>query len=434
MTIVQDKMAAAERLSEALRFETVSHQDPGKFHPQAFLDLRDFLEMAFPDVHGALKREVVNDYSLLYTWEGTDSEQKPILLMGHLDVVPVEPGTENRWTHPPFSGRIADGYIWGRGSMDDKVAGLGILGAVETLLAQGFRPSRTVYLAFGHDEEIGGYQGAAKIAALLRSRGVRFEYLIDEGLAIGHGLIPGIAAPVAMIGIAEKGRLVLELTAASGGGHASMPPSQTAIGILSAAIQKLEANPMATSMKEPVRQLFAALGPAMPFVQRLVLANLWLLEPLVRYQLASSPSTNALVRTTGAVTLVRAGTKENVLPSEAMAVVDHVRRVIDDPRIAIRQLQGNEPSPVSDAAAPSFGALAASIRQVFPEVIVAPGLTVAGTDTKHYVSISDAAYRFLPLRLGPEDLPRIHGTDERIAVDNYAEIAAFYLQLLRDSG
>jgi len=227
-----------------------------------------------------------------------------------------------------------------------------------------------------------------------------------------------------------------------------MPPSQTAIGVLSAAIQKLEANPMATSMKEPVRQLFAALGPAMPFVQRLVLANLWLLEPLVRYQLASSPSTNALVRTTGAVTLVRAGTKENVLPSEAMAVVDfrilpgdsiaavveHVRRVIDDPRIAIRQLQGNEPSPVSDAAAPSFGALAASIRQVFPEVIVAPGLTVAGTDTKHYVSISDAAYRFLPLRLGPEDLPRIHGTDERIAVDNYAEIAAFYLQLLRDSG
>ena len=226
-----------------------------------------------------------------------------------------------------------------------------------------------------------------------------------------------------------------------------MPPSQTAIGILSAAIQKLESNPMPTAMKEPVRQLFAALGPMMPFVQRLVLANLWLLEPLLRYQLAGSPSTNALVRTTGAVTMVRAGTKENILPTEATAVVDfrilpgdsiasvveHVRRVIDDPRITIRQLQSNEASPVSDTAAPSFRGLAASIRKVFPEVIVAPGLTVAGTDSKHYVSISDAAYRFLPLRLEPEDLARIHGTDERIAVNNYGEIIAFYLQLLRDS-
>ena len=331
--------------------------------------------------------------------------------------------------------------------MDDKVAVLGSLEAVELLLAQGFRPTRTVYLAFGHDEEIGGHQGAARIASLLRSRGVRLEYLIDEGLCIGHGLIPGVAAPLAMIGIAEKGRLVLELTARTGGGHASMPPAQTAIGILSAAIQRLETNPMPTAMKEPVRQLFASVGPAMPFLQRVVLANLWLLEPLVRYQLAGSPSTNALVRTTAAVTMARAGTKENLLPTEATATVDfrilpgdtiaavmeHVSRVINDPRITIRRLQGSEPSPVSDTTAASFNAVAASIQRAFPDAVVAPGLVIAGTDSKHYISISDAAYRFLPLRLTPEDLPRIHGTDERIAVDNYAEIIAFYLQLLRDS-
>ena len=446
-TVLVDAMAPAERLAEAIQFKTISHQDPGGFNPQAFLDFHRFLERAFPKVHRTLTREVVNEHSLLYTWKGTSSESKPILLMAHLDVVPVDPGTEGEWVQPLFSGRIGDGYIWGRGSMDLKVSVLGILEAVELLLSQGFQPTRTIYLAFGHDEEIGGQQGAVKIAALLKSRGVRLDYVLDEGLPVGHGLIPGVPVPVAMIGIAEKGYLTIELTVAGTGGHASMPPTHTAIGTLSAAIQRLESNPMPAGITEPVRQTFSCVGPEMSFTRRMLLANLWLSEPIVNRQLAASPATNALLRTTGAVTMVQGGTKENVLPAEAKAIVnfrvlpgdtlasvtEHVRRVINDTTVTVKTLKAVEPSPVTPTDSETFRTLARTIRQVIPEVVVAPGLLVAGTDSKHYLPLTEATYRFLPIRLTGEDLQRIHGTNERIAIDNYAEVISFYAQLIRNS-
>lgn len=254
-SVALDRAAAADRLAEAIRFETVSRQDPGSRDRQAFRDFHAFLARRFPGVHRALEREVVNGESLLYTWPGTERRAKPILLVAHQDVVPVEPGTESRWSQPPFSGRIADGFVWGRGAMDQKVSVLGILEAVESLVAQGVEPARTVYLAFGHDEELGGTDGAAQIAALLKSRNVRLDYVLDEGLMIGEGLIPGVRPPIAMVGIAEKGRLTLELRATARGGHASMPPPQTAIGVLAAALAKLEANPMPATVGGAARGL-----------------------------------------------------------------------------------------------------------------------------------------------------------------------------------
>lgn len=446
-SVALDRAAAADRLAEAIRFETVSRQDPGSRDRQTFRDFHAFLARRFPGVHRALEREVVNGESLLYTWPGTERRAKPILLLAHQDVVPVEPGTESRWSQPPFSGRIADGYVWGRGAMDQKVSVLGILEAVESLVAQGVRPAHTVYLAFGHDEELGGTDGAAQIAALLKSRNVRLDYVLDEGLMIGEGLIPGVRPPIAMVGIAEKGRLTLELRATAQGGHASMPPPQTAIGVLAAAIAKLEAKPMPATVGGVAREFFAQLGPEMPFPRRLVFANLWLTDWLVKRTLAKSPPTNALIRTTGAATVVQGGTKDNVLPADAralvnfrilpgdsiLAVLEYVRRTIDDPRISVTQVRGTEPSPVSKTSAASYQILATTIRQVFPDVVVAPGLSIARTDSEHYLGVADAAYRFLPIRVKPEDLARIHGTNERIAVDNYAEIVAFYAALLRNS-
>ena len=185
----------AGRLAQALRFQTVSYEDTTKFRSEEFKGLHKFLEQSFPRVHSTLTKEVVGDYSLLYTWKGLEDGAKPILLMSHQDVVPVEPGTENSWTQPPFEGRINDGFIWGRGAMDDKVGVLGILEAVELLLAQGFQPKRTIYLAFGHDEEIGGRNGAVKLAALLQSRGVTFDYILDEGSAIADGICTGRGEP-----------------------------------------------------------------------------------------------------------------------------------------------------------------------------------------------------------------------------------------------
>lgn len=446
--IAIDRDVAANRLAEAIRFRTVSYGLDTPVPEKAFRGLHDFIYRKFPMVHETLKREIVNDYSLLYTWEGTDPTLNPILLNAHMDVVPVEPGIEGEWTHPPFSGAVADGYVWGRGAMDMKVSLMGILEAVEYLLDQGFKPERTVYLAFGHDEEIGGRKGAAKIAELLATRGVRLDFSLDEGLVVTHGIIPGVAKPAALIGVAEKGYLTLELTARGEGGHSSRPPRNTAIGALARAIHRLETNQMPAALKSPMSELFDYLAPEMPFYMRALVANRWLFEPVLLARLARKPVTNATIRTTTAPTMISGGIKENVLPNKATALVnfrllpgdtidtvnEHVRAMIDDPHVTVRHVGvSRESSPVSDVGSESFAAVAMTVRQVFPDAVVAPGLVIGGTDSKHYLKIADNSYRFVPMRLTSDDPKRIHGINERIAVDNYAEIIRFYVQLLRNS-
>ena len=446
--IAIDRDEAVKRLSEAIQFKTISFQEPTEASAQEFARLHVFLAKSFPRIHQQLTKETVNGHSLLYTWNGKDAHLKPMLLMGHMDVVPVDSPTERQWTHPPFAGEIADGYLWGRGTMDDKVSVLGILEAVEYLLSAGFQPQRTIYLAFGHDEEIGGHNGAAKIAELLRSRGVELEYVLDEGMNVVDGIIPGIAAPAALIGIAEKGYLSLELSVETAGGHSSIPPIDTAIGIISRALQRLEAVPFLARLSGPTRRMLEFLGPEMAWPQRLALANLWLLDPLVRKQLAASTLTNAIIRTTLAPTLFNAGMTEYSLPTQARAVVnlrivpgdtiagvtEHVRQTINDPRVKIAALPIRvEPSAVSDIEAASFSVIHRTIRQAIPEVLVAPALLVAGTDSRHYAPLTKNIYRFLPITLRPDDARRYHGINERISLQDYERCVRFYAQLIRNS-
>ena len=437
---------ATGRLAGSLRFPTITHDDPAAFDPDAFLALHDYLRNAFPQVHVHLERETVRAYSLLYTWRGSDPSLKPILIAGHLDVVPVEPGTEANWQEEPFGGRIAGGFIWGRGAIDNKSAVVGTLEAVEMLLAEGFRPARTVYLAYGHDEEIGGRGGAQGIAAVLKSRGISLEMVLDEGGVIGEGLLPGVSAPVALVGIAEKGFVSIELIARTLGGHSSLPPPQSTIGILSAAIARLEENPMPARLIDPTRRLFDRVAPEFPFARRALFANLWLTRPLVVRGLESSPATNAMVRTTMAATVFQAGTKDNVLPGHGRAVVnfrilpgdsiggvvEHVRRVIDDTRVEVRTVGAfsAEPSAVSSSESESFRRLERTVRSITPDAIVAPYLVVVATDARHYGGLCRDVFRFLPLRLTARDLDRIHGTDERLAIRHYEDAVRTYRRLI----
>lgn len=444
-----EKDAVAARLAQSLRFQTVSYGDATRFSGEEFLAFHKFLEQSFPGVHSTLTKEVVGDYSLLYTWKGVEDASGPILLMSHQDVVPVEAGTEGSWRHPPFEGRIEDGYIWGRGALDDKVGVMGILEAVELLLRAGFRPKRTIYLAFGHDEELGGKNGAGKISALLQSRGIRPDYILDEGSAITDGIVPGVRSPVALIGIAEKGLLSVELGVESDGGHSSTPPPHTAIGILSRAVNRLEENQMPGGLKGVAGQMFQYVGPEMSFGKRMVFANLWLFRPLVERQLAAQPPTNAATRTTTAATIIEGGVKENVLPSKARAVVnfrilpgdsvqsvmEHVTRTINDPLVKVARYgeDANEPSAVSGTESSGYQALQRTIRQTFQGTVVAPSQVIAATDTRHYAALSDSIYRFVPMIVRSEDLKRVHGTDERISVENYAQCVGFYHQLILNS-
>jgi carboxypeptidase PM20D1 len=443
-----DGAAASERLAGAVRFRTISFEKPSTETQAQLLEFRAYLEHAFPHLHAALRREIVNGYSLLYTWPGSDPKAKPILLMAHQDVVPVAPGTEKDWHAGPFSGEIRGGFIWGRGSWDDKGNLMGILEAVESLAASGFKPRRTIYLAFGHDEENGGAEGASMIARLLTERGVHCEFALDEGLLIAEGILPGLKPPAALIGIAEKGSVTLRLTAAATPGHSSMPPARSAIGALATAIERVQAAPMPATIAGVTAKMFDALAPELTGFSRVAMSNLWLFGPIVRKQLEAGPSTNALIRTTTAVTVIRGGEKDNVLPGEAEAlinfrllpgdnadrVIEHVRRVVRDDQIRIAAAYpAEEPSPVASVTSAAYQLIDRTIREVFPEAIVAPGLMIAATDARHMSAVADDTYRFSPVRAHSEDLPRFHGTDERMAVSNYVELIHFYGALIRNA-
>jgi carboxypeptidase PM20D1 len=360
-------------------------------------------------------------------------------------VVPIEPGTESAWSHPPFAGELDDGYIWGRGAMDDKGSLIAILEAVETLVSRGFRPKRTVHLVLGHDEEVGGERGAAAVAKLLESRGVRALFVLDEGGAIAEGFMPGLDRPIATVGVAEKGAASVEIAVEVEGGHSSVPPRQTAIGILSRALVRLEDNPLPGGIQGPFRDMLLTLGREMPFSRRLALANLWLFGPLVERQLSHIPAADSMMRTSTAVTIVEGGVKANVLPSKARAVVnfriapgdtvesvlDHVRRVTADPRVKVVEArETREPSPVSSTDSEGYRRIERAILEIFPEAVVTPYLLPGGTDSRHLTALTPDVYRFGALRVSSDDLKRAHGTDERISVDGLAQMVAFYLQLL----
>ena len=443
-----DKASVAESMAIAVRAKTVSGLlDPTGLAAE-FDALHAHLRSRYPLVHATLKLEVVGGHSLLYTWPGSDPQARPMALLAHQDVVPVAPGTDTLWKKPPFAGVVEDGMVWGRGTLDNKSNTITQLEAVEALLKAGFKPRRTVYFVFGHDEEVGGQRGAVAIAALLKQRGVQLEFLVDEGLAVTEGILPGVDQPLALIGLGEKGSISLKLTATAKPGHSSMPPAPgaSAIGMLSAALVRLDGHPLPGGMQQgAAADMFAAVAPELPFGQRVAMSNLWLFKPLVESMLSKGPATNARMRTTTALTIVNAGNKENVLPGVAEAVVnfrilpgdstasvtEFVKRTIADERIEVKPLSaGFEPSRLSSPDAPAYKLIERTVREVFPDSLVAPGLMLAASDARHFQEVAEQGYRFMPIRFKPEDLARLHGTDERIAVDQLADMVRFYHRLL----
>jgi carboxypeptidase PM20D1 len=445
--IAVDEKAAGESLAVAIRARTVSSRDDRSLNADQFQALHAHLQARYPKAHAVLEREVVGGLSLLYTWKGSDPSAQPILLMAHQDVVPIAPGTEKDWQAEPFAGTIRDGFVWGRGSWDNKANLIAQMEAVEMLVASGFRPRRTVYLAMGADEEVGGLAGAKVIAELLAQRKVKLDFVIDEGLLITEGVLPGLAAPAAIVGIAEKGFMSVVLSVSATPGHSSMPPAQgtSAIAMMSHALARLDDHQLPAEMKGVARQMFETVAPEMSGMSRVAMSNLWLFGPLVKKQLEAGASTNAMLRTTTALTIVNAGNKENVLPGRAEATVNfrllpgdslasvqaHVKKTVANERFEFSVLPGAaEPSKVAPTDSASYKLIERSLRELFPGTVVVPGLMVGGTDSQHFGIVSDHIYKFSPVRARPEDLPRFHGTNERITTANLAELIRFYHRLV----
>jgi len=444
-----DLDAAVARLSKAVTFKTISYQDPSEFDGDAFAGMHAFMAESYPKLHAALQLERVGTHSLLFTWPGSDAALKPIVLMAHQDVVPVVPGTEDDWEQDAYSGAVADGFIWGRGTLDDKSSLFSILEAIEMLLAKGKQPKRTVILFFGHDEEVSGVFGAAAAAELLHTRGVEAEFVLDEGGAIVSGAMPGLDVPVATIGVAEKGYMTVKLAVQMDGGHSSQPPRATAIGILSRAIAQLEEHQMPGGIEGLSADMLAHIGPEMTAAMRLAIANLWLTKPLIERTFAGSPVMNAFMRTTTAPTIIQGGSKENVLPPEVMAIINfrilpgdtredivaHIKNVVGDERVAIEPFmdQASEASIVSPSDGPQFEVISRTVREVAPAAVTTPYLVLGATDSRYFTKISPNVYRFAPMTIHNDDLKRMHGTNERLGTEAYGTMIRFYHRLLENA-
>jgi carboxypeptidase PM20D1 len=429
-------------LAQAIRIPTVAEDgDPAANH-DALLRFHAFLKSTYPKVWESLETEVVNTHSLLLTWPGTDSDADPILLVAHMDVVPIEPGTETQWSVPPFEAATTTSHLIGRGAIDDKGSLIAMFEAVEAAIDAGFTPRRTVMLAIGHDEESMGSAGAAAVVELLAGRGVRAEFVLDEGGFVTEGVAPATKQPIALVGISEKGYLDLEMTASGDTGHSSAPPKATAIGRLADAIAGLQAHPMPAHI-ELQSDFFESISRAARPGARRLIRNVAKFRGLGVRVLGRQATTNALIRTSMAPTIVHGGVKSNVLPASARAVINfrilpgdtvdsivtHVRSVVGDD-IELRVLQGWEASPVTDIASSGYRAVAEVIGSVFPDALVAPWVVIGATDARYYTRVSDTVLRFLPFRMDADELTGFHGIDERVRLADADSAVRFYRALI----
>jgi carboxypeptidase PM20D1 len=443
-----DSDAIARHLAEAVRFQTVSFGDGIKEQKKdaALDEMRAWMEQTYPNFHRAARREQIGE-SLLFTWPGKNADLPPVLLMAHMDVVPIVPGTEKDWTHAPFSGDIADGFVWGRGTIDDKGSLIALLEAAEALAGSGFTPERTVMFAFGQDEEVGGGEGNAQIAKLLASRNVHFAWVLDEGVPILNQPYPGVFQPIAFLATAEKGFLTLQLIAHGNGGHSARPSTNLALPRLAKALLAVVDHPFVSDLDDIQRAKLAVLAPYAHYPERFALANLWLMKPLVIRNLETVPDTAATLHTTISPTMLQAGVKENVLPPTASAVINfrlhprdtiasvtqHVRDAIADPDVDVvtRKETLSEASKVVSTDSPAYRFVADAIRQSFG-VPVAPEIMTGATDSRHYLGIADAVLRTRPFHADTADLARVHGTNERASVDGLRQAAAFFMRLMQE--
>jgi carboxypeptidase PM20D1 len=437
-----DIAKAAQHLGEAVRIPTISHQALADDQPAQWEALHQWLAATYPAAHKVMTRTIVAERTLVYEWPGSDPSLEPIILMGHQDVVPVAEGTEAAWRHPPFSGVLADGAVWGRGSVDDKGSLVSLFEAVEALASQGFKPKRTIYIVSGQDEETRG-TGAKAAAAYLKSKGVMAQFVIDEGLVVLADY-PITHAPVAMIGVAEKGYGTLIVTARSAGGHSSAPPPQTGVVTLAKAVTAIAGRPFPMQYQGPVAQMMGAIAPHASSAVRMAVANAWLFRPLLVSQIGATPSGAAMLHTTIAPTMLEGSPKENVLPPIARAWInyridprDNSAAVMQRARDAVAGMPveltwdrpPDEPTSVSSTTSQSWKIIAA-LAEATSHAPAVPALVVAGTDSRYLQPVAHDTYRFQPLVMTLSDSEMIHGTNEHMTLSNLALMTGFYARLI----
>lgn len=433
---------AIENLRALVRCKTVSRYTHDEEDDGEFRRLLELLPTLYPNVFATCTYRELPDRAILFHWKGS-GEGDPAVLMAHYDVVPVDPAG---WTRPPFDAVMEDGVIWGRGTLDTKVTFGSALFAVDHLIAEGFVPTRDVYLAFSGGEEVNG-PGATHIVDLFEQEGIRPSLVLDEGGAVVEGVFPGVSAPCGMIGIAEKGMMDVAYETKSQGGHASAPKPHTPVGILARACCRVENDPFPSHLTRPVSEMFDTLGRHSSFLYRMIFANLWCFSPVLDLICKKSGGElNALMRTTVAFTRMQGSQASNVIPPEASMVSNirlnpqdrmesalaRLKKTVGDDTVTFRVIQGMDPSRISETKCEGYDIVARAVASTWRGAIVSPYLMVQCSDSRHWGRISDRVYRFSAMDLTSAERATIHGNDEHIRVETVLRAAEFYIRLLRD--
>ena len=480
--------ASIARLSSVVRIPTESFDDMGPLDEDSrwniFFDFAEHLRSTFPLIHSELKLEMVNTHGLLYTWQGQQKDKKPLLLMAHQDVVPVPKATVSSWTHPPFSGYYDGKYIWGRGASDCKNQLIAVMESIEELLGAGFKPHRSIVLSFGFDEEISGHEGAGHLAPFLLERygpnGI--AAIVDEGAGFSSSWGSIFATP----GVGEKGYTDVDITIRMPGGHSSIPPAHTSIGVLSDLITKIEADTYRTWLAEEnpylsALQCGAAHAPDFPRKLKRLLPKpgkkhssyICSKKPdhLALEAAKYSLGTRYLMQTSIAVDVINGGVKVNALPEKTQVTVNHrinigetpdlvkekstkladaiakkynltlhaFDNIIDAPSSIMLSLSKNtlEVAPVTpssvDPVSP-YTILAGTTRALYGEdIIVSPGIMTGNTDTRYYWDLSKHIFRWNPGWIsGEEGLGNIHTVDERVSVRAHVNAVKWFSRFIRN--
>ncbi|GAA5862369.1 hypothetical protein JCM3774_002494 [Rhodotorula dairenensis] len=473
------KKLAVQRFSGAIQVPTESYDDFGTPDDDPridkFADLHKYLESTFPRVYSTLQVEKIQKYGILMTWKAekkdeTSKSRKPIVLMAHQDVVPVNPGTIDEWTHPPFSGEIDDeGYVWGRGSADCKNTLIGILAALDKLVEEGFQPERDIIFSSGFDEEISGWRSAKYLAEAIEQRygkdGVAF--VLDEGFG---GITPIYDRTFALFAVAEKGAVSLKLDVATPGGHASMPDEHTSIGVLAELIHNLEKHPdqpklRPTSPKLAELQCYAEYGNVdKHWKKRLQSPKQW---PKLARELSRDVTSRSTLMTTQAVDLISGGVKINALPESASASINYriefsssveattsrIRSVLEpvvqglnltfDAYGSHADVKNNvvhlsvvedseiEPAPLTPTEGSAWDLIAGTTRHIWQDAIATPTGMMANTDTKYSWNLTSSIYRFVPGRI--DQIKGFHTVNERTHIDAHLSGIRFFYKLIRNT-
>lgn len=462
--------SAVARFSGGIKIPTVSTGSLGEFNYTPFEQFKEYLKTTYPLVYQNTENVEVNTYGLVFRLKGSNPKLEPVLFLSHMDVVPpgdadVKNTAENifrpddkpaepvakvaeDWDFAPFSGAVANGRIYGRGSIDMKGMLFSLMEAMNNLIKNKQVPQRDIYLAFGFDEEVGGQRGAIQIADYFKKKGLKFDAVYDEGgLIMRKGNVAGVDADVAVVGVAEKGFLSAKIKVKGLGGHSSMPPMESAIGKAAVIMQKLEDDQMKPVITPLIKEFFDNIGGAMPFTTRMALANQWLLKPVLISQLTKNNTTNALVRTTTALTMMKGSDGTNVLSPEVEFVVnfrllpgntvkdvrDHIAKATKGFDVEVEEIDNTrEASAISPSNTKAFKLIEAGVKEIYPGAIVSPYLTMAGTDAGKYEIVSKNVYRFMPIRINSAEQQSIHSTNEYLSIENYLKMIHYFEFMMKN--